>query len=105
MGQADQATMAALVAGQRYYPFGEPAFYVKGDDLIARKTCPVAGVNYEVTVTGGDYMRWKNGALVQNAFPNLTPDQREFLMTGATPAQWREMFGRADTTCPACDAD
>jgi hypothetical protein len=29
-----------------------------------------------------------NGALIQNAFPNLTPSQREFMMTGMTDAEF-----------------
>jgi|GEM_PF-1319684 len=33
--------------------------------------------------------RWEKGeGLVQNVFPGLTPDQREFLMTGATAEEW-----------------
>ncbi len=34
------------------------------------------------------YARWKAGELVQNAFPNLTADEREFLMTGSTAEEW-----------------
>jgi hypothetical protein len=30
--------------------------------------------------------------LVQNIFPNLTADQREFIMTGITPDQWDAMM-------------
>jgi hypothetical protein len=40
------------------------------------------------------FVRWKKGELVQNAFPTLTPDQREFLMTGYTKEDWDKMFGR-----------
>lgn len=35
---------------------------------------------------------WKNGALIQNAFPTLDCDAREFIMTGITPEHWDEMF-------------
>jgi hypothetical protein len=31
---------------------------------------------------------WKNGALIQNAFPTLNADQREFVKTGIPPAEW-----------------
>ena len=38
-----------------------------------------------------DLRKWENGeGLVQNVFPNLTPDEREFLITGATPEEWDE---------------
>lgn len=38
---------------------------------------------------------WENtrAALVQDAFPELNADQREFLMTGATPEEWASIFG------------
>lgn len=33
--------------------------------------------------------------LIQNAFPNMNAEDREFLMTGITPDAWKEMFGEA----------
>jgi hypothetical protein len=35
---------------------------------------------------------WDNGALVQDAFPFLSADEREFLMTGTPPEVWDELF-------------
>lgn len=32
------------------------------------------------------------GKLIQDAMPNLTADQREFIMTGITPEEWDETF-------------
>ena len=37
-------------------------------------------------------VQYANGALIQNAFDFLTPDEREFLMTGITPEEWDKMF-------------
>lgn len=38
--------------------------------------------------------RWiEMGNMVQDAFPFLSSDEREFLMTGTTPAEWDRMFG------------
>lgn len=34
---------------------------------------------------------WRAGQLIQDVMPQLTTDQREFLMTGATPEEWREL--------------
>ena len=31
--------------------------------------------------------------LVQNVFPNMDAEDREFLMTGITPAEWNKMMG------------
>lgn len=35
---------------------------------------------------------WKTGALIQNAFPSLNADLREFIKTGITPAEWNDIF-------------
>jgi hypothetical protein len=35
---------------------------------------------------------WINGALIQDVMPHLKPEEREFLMTGITPAEWDAMF-------------
>jgi hypothetical protein len=32
------------------------------------------------------------GKLMQNAFPHLSPSQREYLMTGSTDEEWKETF-------------
>lgn len=37
--------------------------------------------------------RWDAGELIQRAFPTLDAEQREFLMTGITPEQWKDSFG------------
>lgn len=38
------------------------------------------------------YQSWADGALIQDAFPTLSADEREFLLTGCTPEEWAEMF-------------
>ena len=30
---------------------------------------------------------------MQDIFPQLSADEREFLMTGCTPEEWKDMFG------------
>lgn len=39
---------------------------------------------------------WKNGKLIQDAFPTLSRDQREFIKTGITPKEWNEFLGSWD---------
>ena len=34
----------------------------------------------------------QGGVLLQDVFPTLTPDEREFIKTGITPQEWDEMF-------------
>jgi hypothetical protein len=35
---------------------------------------------------------WESGTLIQDAFPNLEEQYREFIMTGITPEQWNSLF-------------
>jgi len=47
----------------------------------------------DLPVTQEQLDRWKKGReLIQNVFPHLTKEQREFLMTGYTPADWAVIF-------------
>ena len=47
----------------------------------------------DLPIRQGQLDRWLSGELIQNAMPNLNAEQREFLMTGITPAEWNEAFG------------
>ena len=53
----------------------------------------------EIPVTEEQIKDWKNGKLIQDAMPNLTADQREFLMTGCTPEEWEENFSEELLPC------
>lgn len=47
----------------------------------------------DLPVTEEQFKAWKGGLLVQKAFPHLSDDEREFIMTGITADEWDEMFG------------
>lgn len=47
-------------------------------------------------VTQEQIKRWQDGDLVQDVFPFLNDDQREFLMTGITPDEWEAALGTDD---------
>ena len=36
--------------------------------------------------------RFFTGELIQNIVPNLSKEEREFLITGITPKEWNELF-------------
>jgi hypothetical protein len=40
-----------------------------------------------------DFQAWQGGELIQNAFPELSADAREFIKTGITPDEWKAAFG------------
>lgn len=42
----------------------------------------------EIDVTSEQLAQWNSGALIQDVMPHLTPDEREFIMTGVTSSEW-----------------
>lgn len=36
--------------------------------------------------------RYESKELIQNIVPNLSKEEREFLITGITPKEWNELF-------------
>jgi hypothetical protein len=50
----------------------------------------------ELDITEEQCDRWANGELIQVAFPNLSPDDREFFKTGITPEEWDEFIGSGE---------
>jgi hypothetical protein len=59
------------------------------------RTSPFSGQTHtlDIPVTQEQLDRWQNGELIQIAMPNLSPDEREFLMTGITAEEWADTFG------------
>lgn len=45
-------------------------------------------------VTVEQIMKWHEGALIQEAFPNLTNSDREFIQTGITDEEWKTYVER-----------
>jgi hypothetical protein len=48
-------------------------------------------MDIDVTPTQINAWYWQ-GELIQNAMPNISAQEREFIATGITPAEWDEMF-------------
>ena len=62
--------------------------------LITRKSLISGNINtMSLPITEEQYNAWEQGTLVQDAMPHLSPDEREFIMTGITPEEWADNFG------------
>lgn len=62
--------------------------------LITRKSPFNGNINTkEIPVTEVQIANWEAGMLIQNAMPNISADDREFIMTGITPEEWKAIFG------------
>ena len=57
-------------------------------------TCPFCGRENEVEVNHMDYLDWQNGELAQDAFPYLSANEREMLISGCCPRCRDKMFWR-----------
>lgn len=47
----------------------------------------------EIDVTEEQIKLWEGGELIQNAMPNVSPGDREFIKSGITDEEWNETFG------------
>lgn len=54
--------------------------------------CPICNCINEITVREADVLLWNEGALVQDAFPYLSADEREMLISGICPDCWETLF-------------
>ena len=61
--------------------------------LISGKTntmsLPITQEHLDIYETVGDI-------LIQDAFPNLNAEQREFILSGITPQEWNDTFGEEE---------
>jgi hypothetical protein len=68
---------------------------VDSETLDVTNTSNYSGKEHTLRIkaTPQQFTLWNSGALVQEAFPNLTPDEREFIISGITKEEWNELFG------------
>lgn len=59
--------------------------------------CPACGEDHSVAMRLDEWhaglRAWENGVHIQDAFPRLSPEDREILVSGTCPACWDEIFG------------
>jgi hypothetical protein len=62
--------------------------------IIERKSI-LSGKYYtrDIDVTQAQLDLVQSGELIQDILPNLTDDDREFLLNGITPEEWEEYMG------------
>ncbi len=63
----------------------------KASQLTGKLTEIIIGVDIQTFFQAFD--AWDAGELLQDAFPTLSADEREFIKTGITPQEWDAMFG------------
>lgn len=65
--------------------------------------CIVCKKRAEIEVSDEGYHRWAVlGQLAQTAFPNMSDDERELLITGTHPKCWDQIFPEEELECEGC---
>lgn len=78
--------------------FREMAGIVMPDVMIGPKTviytkmCDVTKEYYSVAIDVDKYNEWQAGAYIQDVLWCLSPEQRQFLISGTTPDEWDVLF-------------
>lgn len=54
--------------------------------------CPICGEEKKIYVNFEDWIDWTSGTSVQVAFPYLSADEREQIISGICPTCWARMF-------------
>ena len=59
------------------------------------RTSMMTGKTHEMDldITEDQLNDWNQGQLIQDVMPELSPDAREFLMTGITSDEWDSLMG------------
>lgn len=51
--------------------------------MTITRTCPLCSQTYTMAVDGNSYAKWEAGAMIQDAFPYLSADEREQILSGS----------------------
>lgn len=66
---------------------------VNNKEIIIVTPCHFCGHAHEIAVNEEDYWDWEDGTLTQVAFPYLSANEREMLISGYCPECWKKLFG------------
>ncbi len=66
--------------------------------MLITKISELTGIEHtmDLRITEDQLRRFENGEHVQHVFPKLSPDEREFLLTGITADEWADVFPPED---------
>ncbi len=62
--------------------------------MLIKRRSPFSGKENELDIPVNDYQMkmWMKGTPIQIAMPNVSADDREFILSGITPDEWDNMF-------------
>jgi hypothetical protein len=60
--------------------------------IVARSDLTGKISSMDIDVTQEQINEWEGGSLIQDVMPDLTPEEREFIMTGITQEEWESKW-------------
>lgn len=66
--------------------------------MLIERTSLISGITRtrDIDVTQAQLMQWQTGGLIQNIMPDLSLEDREFIMTGITSEEWNANMGEEE---------
>ena len=71
----------------------------KGSEVTIIGKCVFSGENFGCVVPAEEFFKWLDGEVIQKAMPLVSEANREFIISGVSPAGW-ELLGEEDL--PEC---
>lgn len=65
-------------------------------DMTFTRNCVFCGKTHSVDLMEYQFNLWREGELIQNAMPNASVEDREFLISGICPKCQEDIFGVDD---------
>ena len=61
--------------------------------IVMEKICNITNELYSLKIDIYDYLDYKNGTrYIQDVFDYMTPEEREFIISGLTPSEFDKLF-------------
>ena len=75
--------------------------------MLVRRKDPFTGLHntLDLNITQEQIDEWRAGAFIQDVMPNLTPSQREFLITGIWDDSWEKFVVNKEPPPPENSID
>ena len=75
---------------------GEWTFDNETQTATCSKVCPIIDELYVVTIDLDQYISWQKGEPIYSTMPELSVNEREFLISGMTPAMWDSIYSDSE---------
>jgi len=66
--------------------------------MLVKKVSTISGKEntMDLPITQMQVYRWQQGGSIQDVFPELSNEEREFLKSGITPEEWKELWKNSE---------